>query len=334
MKRWTSLLAAVALSALAGCCGDSVSGVRQCRPRAWTAQVRRGHAECSHAAHRTTRSTSTATARPTTSSATSSARSPRRTSTPRRASTTPSPPATSILLVRRTPPTSTQSECASVRRRRRQDAWRCRTSPAPASSPSTPPSVAAPSRARSPAARSTRTLRSPPPTPVDVTIQLPLVAGSDPVKLRITGAHIQFTKSGDKLMLGPHQRRHPQRRRAEGHHPERRQAAVGPRRGRPDELHQHDGPQHLRHGRRRHGLHGRLRQRGERLARQAACGTKMDEKIQTCEVATNSIIKNVLAPDVQMFQGRRLQAEHGEHHQGLAVDRPRVHRRQGDLLMI
>jgi hypothetical protein len=38
-------------------------------------------------------------------------------------------------------------------------------------------------------------------------------------------------------------------------------------------------------------------------AGEPACGTKMNGKIETCEIATNAIIKNVLAPDVQMYQG-------------------------------
>src|SRR5207302_3490640 len=38
--------------------------------------------------------------------------------------------------------------------------------------------------------------------PTTLSIQLPLVSGSDPVKLTITGAHIQFTKMGDGLMQG------------------------------------------------------------------------------------------------------------------------------------
>lgn len=140
-------------------------------------------------------------------------------------------------------------------------------------------------------------------TATEVTIQLPLVAGSDPVKLKITGAHLQYTKSGDKLTKG---QLNGAIRSADVQTDiipnvakllSDRVAADPTNSTNMQVLNIFDT------GGEDQGCMGACDNAANVGRGETACGVKMDKKIQTCEVATNSIIKNVLAPDVQMFQG-------------------------------
>jgi hypothetical protein len=137
-------------------------------------------------------------------------------------------------------------------------------------------------------------------TPTTVVVQLPLVAGSDPVELDITGAHIQFTASNGSISKGqingaiknddvqnkiiPNVAKLLSDKVASGQGMANTNAQIlsifdtGGGDPSPD-------------------------CNGYCKGIDGVCGVPMDGKIQVCEVATNSIIKNVLAPDVQMFQG-------------------------------
>jgi hypothetical protein len=138
--------------------------------------------------------------------------------------------------------------------------------------------------------------------PTELTIALPL-AGSTPVNLKITGAHLQYTKSGDGVMKGqlngaiksedvqkeiiPNVAKLlSDRITAEPNNPTNMMVLNIFDTGGADE-----------------GCMGGCNNSMNAQPGEAACGIKTDKKIQTCEVSTNSIIKNVLAPDVQLFQG-------------------------------
>jgi hypothetical protein len=133
-------------------------------------------------------------------------------------------------------------------------------------------------------------------TPATVTIQLPLVAGATPVSLKITGAHLKFTKQGDKLInaqingaikktdvdgeiIPSVAKLLSDRIAADPNGSTNMQILSLFDNGGVDE-----------------GCMGGCKNAD------GTCGVKMDKKIQVCEVATNSIIKNVLAPDVDLFE--------------------------------
>jgi hypothetical protein len=139
-------------------------------------------------------------------------------------------------------------------------------------------------------------------TPTELTIALPL-AGSTPVKLKITGAHLQYTKVGDKLSKG-------QLNGAIRSSDVQSEIIPTVAKLLSDRIAMDPtGSTNMQvlsifdTGGNDDGCMGGCNNSMNAQPGEAACGIKGDKKIQTCEVSTNSIIKNVLAPDVQLFQG-------------------------------
>jgi hypothetical protein len=151
-------------------------------------------------------------------------------------------------------------------------------------------------------------------TETQLTIQLPLVAGAEPINLIVHGGHIQFTSSAGMLKGG-------QINGAIKNDDVQNSIIpsvaviltnkVTSGTGMASTNQQildifdtggNDDPAHPSGCTNPDGTPA-----CKNLAPSAAdfnsCAVKGDKKISTCEVATNSIIKNVLAPDVQMFQG-------------------------------
>ncbi len=132
--------------------------------------------------------------------------------------------------------------------------------------------------------------------PATLTLQLPLVAGATPVSLKITGGHLKFTKTGDNVMNGqingaikktdvdgeiiPSVAKLLSDRIAAD--------PTGSTNMQILSLFDNGGVDE--------GCMGGCKNADN------TCGVKNDKKIQVCEVATNSIIKNVLAPDVDLFE--------------------------------
>ena len=134
--------------------------------------------------------------------------------------------------------------------------------------------------------------------PTTLTLQLPLVAGAPAIALSVTAAHIQFTKMGDGAMKG------------------QLNGAI-----KNSDVQSEIIPNVAMI------LNGRVQMdptnstnkqilsifdtggeadpacSGACKNPDGSCAKAKDGKIDICEVATNSIIKNVLAPDVQLFDG-------------------------------
>jgi hypothetical protein len=130
-----------------------------------------------------------------------------------------------------------------------------------------------------------------------VTIQLPLVAGSDPLRLNITGAHIKFTKSGDKVTTGQLNGGILKKDIDDVIVPNVAQLLSDRITADPNSSTNMQILSLFDNGGADEGCSGACKNKD------GSCGVSGDKKIQVCEVATNSIIKNVLAPDVQLFQG-------------------------------
>jgi hypothetical protein len=158
-------------------------------------------------------------------------------------------------------------------------------------------------------------------TQVVVNVQLPLVAGSAPITLKVNGGHIQFTRMGDGLMKGqlngaikssdvqmtiiPAVAKLLSDKVASGSGMMSTNQQIldifdtggqdcsmtNPCTGQPNPT----------------TASGCMNTDGTPSCKNytgpdaGMCAKKGDKIISTCEVATNSIIKNVLAPDVQMF---------------------------------
>jgi hypothetical protein len=143
-------------------------------------------------------------------------------------------------------------------------------------------------------------------TPVSVTIKLPLVAGADPVKLQVIGAHLQFTRGADGKITGGQlngaikesavqmdiipnvatllsnklMNDMPQTSA------DMQIASIFDTGGKidPADTTCTAGCKNPTYG-----------------ARPGMCAAAKDNIIDTCEVSTAGLIQNVLAPDVQMF---------------------------------
>lgn len=130
--------------------------------------------------------------------------------------------------------------------------------------------------------------------PISVTILLPLVSGAEPVALHVQGARLTWTKMGDQLVKG----------QINGAvKSEDIQMTVIPNIAKllsnlvaedPDSSSNKQILQLFDVG---DGADGTC------TGVDGVTGTGKDGKIAACEVADNALIKNVLAPDVQMFQG-------------------------------
>jgi hypothetical protein len=119
--------------------------------------------------------------------------------------------------------------------------------------------------------------------PVTVSLQLPLVSGADPVQLTIVGAHIQFTESGGKITGG------------------QINGAI-----KSSDVMNTIIPNvaTLLNSRVTANPTGSTEKQILQIFDIGCTGMtnlKGDGMISTCEVSDNSIIKNVLNPDVQMF---------------------------------
>lgn len=119
--------------------------------------------------------------------------------------------------------------------------------------------------------------------PVTVSLQLPLVSGADPVQLTIVGAHIQFRTSGGKISSGQ---------------------INGAIKSTDVQTKIIPNVATLLDSRVQANPTGSTEKQILQIfdiGCTTGTGTKGDGKIDTCEVSENSIIKNVLNPDVQMF---------------------------------
>jgi hypothetical protein len=128
-------------------------------------------------------------------------------------------------------------------------------------------------------------------SPVNVTLALPLVAGSPPVQLKVAGAHIKFRTSGTGLMSGE---------------------IHGAICGKDVQNNVIPAVAALLNDRVKTDPTNSTNKQILQIFDQGCEDTtaknidgtavaKTDGKIAVCEVATNAIIKNVLNPDVQMF---------------------------------
>jgi hypothetical protein len=146
-------------------------------------------------------------------------------------------------------------------------------------------------------------------TQVVVNVQLPLVAGSAPITLKVNGAHLQFTRMGDGLMKGQLNGAIKSTDVQTGIIPAVAQlltnkvaSGMGMMSTNQQILDIFDTG-----GQDSTPPSGCMNTDGTPACKNTAgpdigmCAKKGDKIISTCEVATNSIIKNVLAPDIQMF---------------------------------
>jgi hypothetical protein len=135
--------------------------------------------------------------------------------------------------------------------------------------------------------------------PTNITVLLPIVAGVDPITLSITGAHLQFTKSGDTLMKG------------------QINGAI-----KSTDVQNEIIPSVAQLLNKKINMDPTSSSSMTLLSifdsgmvthdpscpdmscknPDGTCSKPMDKTISVCEVGTNSLIKSVLSPDVQMFQ--------------------------------
>jgi hypothetical protein len=136
-------------------------------------------------------------------------------------------------------------------------------------------------------------------TPTNVTIALPLVPDAVPVTLKITGAHLSFTRGADGKVNGA-----------------QLQGAIKDADVRGEiipnvALLLTDKINEMPPTTTGADIERLFDTGGAPAApdcpttckTDTGCATKGDKKIDVCEVATSGLIQNVLAPDVQMFQG-------------------------------
>jgi hypothetical protein len=129
-------------------------------------------------------------------------------------------------------------------------------------------------------------------TNYQISIQLPLVSGAAAVQLNISGAHIQFTKSGDGLMKG-------QINGAIKNSDV--QGNIIPNVASLLSMRLTTDPNSSTTMQIKQLFDVGDGNGGSCTNTDGSMSAPNDNKIGTCEVAGNSIIKNVLAPDVQMF---------------------------------
>jgi hypothetical protein len=140
-------------------------------------------------------------------------------------------------------------------------------------------------------------------TPVEVDIKLPLIAGADPVTLKVNGAHLQFTRDSSGKITGgqlngaiknsdvqtliiPNVAMLLTKKIADD-------MAAGPL---------SSGDMQILSIFDNGGKADASCSAGTCKNPDGSCATKGDNKIDICEVSTAGLIQNVLAPDVQMFQ--------------------------------
>ena len=140
-------------------------------------------------------------------------------------------------------------------------------------------------------------------TPVEVDIKLPLIAGADPVTLKVNGAHLQFTRGADGKITGgqlngaiknsdvqtliiPNVATLLTKKITDDSTP-------------PNML--SSGDMQILSIFDNGGKADAACSAGTCKNPDGSCAVKGDNKIDICEVSTAGLIQNVLAPDVQMF---------------------------------
>ncbi len=149
-------------------------------------------------------------------------------------------------------------------------------------------------------------------TETELTIQLPLVAGAAPINLIVHGGHIQFTRSGNNLMKGQINGAIKNDDVQNSIIPSvaliltnKVSSGSGMSSTNQQILQIFDTGGTPQTGDNCTGKDGNpsCKNNAASAADFGTCASAGDMIISTCEVATNSIIKNVLAPDVEMFNG-------------------------------
>jgi hypothetical protein len=136
--------------------------------------------------------------------------------------------------------------------------------------------------------------------PVNVTIALPLVPDAVPVTLKITGAHLTFTRGADgKVMTAQLQGAIKDEDVKGDIIPNVATLLTGKINEMPCAGTCADIGRLFDTGGTKDPTNGCA----DGCKTPTGCAAKGDKKIDVCEVATSGLIQNVLAPDVQMFQG-------------------------------
>jgi hypothetical protein len=153
--------------------------------------------------------------------------------------------------------------------------------------------------------KATKFSSAPPATttkPIEVDIKLPLVAGADPVTLKVNGAHLQFTRTADGKITGGQLNGAIKNQEVQGKlvpnianaftaRIAADQSAGGLTSTDMQILSIFDNG----------GKADAACAAGTCKNPDGTCAVKGDNKIDTCEVGSAGLIQNVLAPDVQMF---------------------------------
>jgi len=136
--------------------------------------------------------------------------------------------------------------------------------------------------------------------PVDVTIALPLVPDAKPVNLKITGAHLSFTRGADGKVMTAQLQGAIKDADVKGEIiPNVADLLTGKINENPCMGTCADIGRLFDTGGTKDPTNGCA----DGCKTPTGCAAKGDKKIDVCEVATSGLIQNVLAPDVQMFQG-------------------------------
>jgi hypothetical protein len=147
-------------------------------------------------------------------------------------------------------------------------------------------------------------------TEAQLTVQLPLVAGAAPINLTVHGGHMQFTRMGDGLMKGQINGAIKNSDVQNSIIPSvaviltnKVMSGTGMMSTNQQILDIFDTGGTAQPGDNCMNTDGTpsCKNQAASAADFGKCAQKGDKIISTCEVATNSLIKNVLAPDVQMF---------------------------------
>jgi hypothetical protein len=136
--------------------------------------------------------------------------------------------------------------------------------------------------------------------PVDVVIALPLVPDAVPVTLKITGAHLTFTRGSDGKVNGGQLQGAIKDEDVKGEIiPNVATLLTGKINETPCEGTCSDISRLFDTGGAKQPDQGCA----DGCKTPTGCAAKGDKTIDVCEVATSGLIQNVLAPDIQMFQG-------------------------------
>jgi hypothetical protein len=148
-------------------------------------------------------------------------------------------------------------------------------------------------------------------TPVTVSLQLPLVPGSEPLKLTVIGAHVKFTNVGGKIMSGQINgaiKATDIKSTVIPKVADLLESKLAADKANPSStdmsilsLFDTGGSAGTQQSGCPMACSGVCQNPMNADTRACACAVSGDGIVDLCEVATNSIIQSVLAPDVQMF---------------------------------